>query len=348
MSKPVSPLAIGSFLIGGLALLVLALLVFGGGQIFKPKLYWVVYFDTSLNGLNLGAPVKVQGVQVGIVKQIELQLDRDKQRLMKPVVLEIEPWRLADPEGNPIALSLLPGSTRKEEFQRLIDAGLKARLEVQSILTGLLYVDLDFRPRQPLRLTGLNYKDMPEVPSIPPTVDEMITTLEDIVKKIRSIPLETMVDDMAATLADIRQLVGSRETRKARTALTQALLNAQHLLKRLDQRLPILTGRLDQTMGDMGQASRDISATARAATTAVQSIQGQAGPVMRAAEQTLLKATGALAATEAAAANVAETTATDSQLQDAIVELRRTAQSLRQLTDYLERHPDSLIFGKPK
>ena len=141
MSKPVNATAIGGFLLGGLALLVMALLVFGGGDFFKPRLHWVVYFDTSLNGLNVGAPVKVQGVQVGIVKEIELQLDSNQQRLMKPVVLEIEPDRLATPDGQPFSLSLIPGGKREEEFKRLIDAGLRARLEVQSILTGLLYVD---------------------------------------------------------------------------------------------------------------------------------------------------------------------------------------------------------------
>ncbi|MEY2680351.1 MAG: hypothetical protein RL661_582, partial [Pseudomonadota bacterium] len=61
MSKPINAMAIGGFLIGGIALLITALLVFGGGQFFKPKMHWVVYFETSLNGLNVGAPVKVQG-----------------------------------------------------------------------------------------------------------------------------------------------------------------------------------------------------------------------------------------------------------------------------------------------
>jgi len=346
MSKPVNPTAIGAFLLGGLALLILALLVFGGGQFFKHKLNWVVYFDTSLNGLNLGAPVKVQGVQVGIVKEIQLQLDRTQQRLMKPVVLEIEPWRLASPDGTPLELSLLSGDKRRKEFQRLIDAGLRARLEVQSLLTGLLYVDLDFHPHQAQRLTGLNYRDLPEVPSIPPTVDEMITTLEDVAKKIRSMPLDVMVGDVSMTLADIRKLVGSEETRKSQAALTQALVKAQSVMEKLDRQLPTLTKNLDQTLGNLGQASRDISTTASAATSAVREIHEHTGPVMRTAEQTLLKASDALETTRAAAGNVAEATASDSRLQDAVLELRRSAQSLRQLMDHLERHPDSILFGK--
>lgn len=346
MSKPVNPTAIGGFLLGGLALLILALLVFGGGQFFKPRINWVVYFDTSLNGLNLGAPVKVQGVQVGIVKEIQLQLDKSRQRLMKPVVLEIEPWRLATPDGAPLDLSQLSGDKRREEFQRLIDAGLRARLEVQSLLTGLLYVDLDFHPHQARRLTGLNYRDLPEVPSVPPTVDEMITTLEDVVKKIRSMPLDAMVEDVSMTLTDIRKLVGSEETRKSQVALTQALVKAQSVMEKLDRQLPALTKNFDQTLNHLGQASRDISTTASTAGSAVREIHEQTGPVMRAAEQTLLKASAALETTRTAAGNVAEATASDSRLQDAVLELRRSAQSLRQLTDYLERHPDSILFGK--
>lgn len=106
MSKPVNPMAIGGFLIGGLALFVTALLVFGGGQFFKPKLQWVVYFDSSLNGLNVGAPVKVQRVQVGTVKEIVLQMDLKHNRLMKPVVLEIQPGALVNPKGEVIQPAL--------------------------------------------------------------------------------------------------------------------------------------------------------------------------------------------------------------------------------------------------
>ena len=297
---------------------------------------------------------------------------------MKPVVLEIEPDRLATPDGQPFSLSLIPGGKREEEFKRLIDAGLRARLEVQSILTGLLYVDLDFHRSQAARLTGMNYKDMPEVPSIPPTVDEVLTTLEDVVRKIRGMPLEAMVDDMAATLAEFRRLVSSGETRRSQAALTQALENTQRLMAKLERDLPVVLKNLDQTLGSVGQTSRDFSATARETQSAVRELQGQTAPVLKAAETTmrdfsvtaqeatltvrelrgqtgpllksaeatLLKATEALESTRDAAGNIAETTAADSSLQDAVAELRKSAQSLRQLTDYLERHPDAVLFGK--
>lgn len=338
MSKPVNPMAIGSFVVGGIALLITALLVFGGGQFFKPRIHWVVYFNTSLNGLNVGAPVKVQGVQVGIVKEIKLQFDGKSQRLWKPVVLEIEPWRLAKLDGEPVSIPMSTG--RHEEVRKLIETGLKARLEVQSILTGLLYVDLDFRPDQQQRLTGLNFEGLPEVPSVPPTVDEVMSTMEDVVKKIRNMPLDAMVNDIAATLADIRRLVGSDETRKSQVALTKALVDAQVILAELEKQLPSLMKTMDQT-------SRDVGVTARETSGLVRELKGQTGPVMKAAEQTLLQASAALDSAKGAASNIADVTSSDSGLQDAVVELRNAAQSIRNLTDYLERHPDAVLFGKP-
>ena len=76
MSKPVNPYTIGAFLVGSLVLLIAAVLIFGGGQFFKKKPEYVIYFDGALNGLNVGAPVKLQGVQIGTVKEISLELDQ--------------------------------------------------------------------------------------------------------------------------------------------------------------------------------------------------------------------------------------------------------------------------------
>jgi len=222
VSKPVNPMAIGGFLIAGLALLVTALLVFGGGQFFKPKLHWVVYFDSSLNGLNVGAPVKVQGVQVGQVADIVLLMDTKTNRLMKPVVLEIEPAHLVSPEGEPIAPALTDGE-RRRRLKTLIDAGLRARLETQSLLTGLLYVDLDFHPNQAPRLTGLNFNGLPEVPSAPTTADEVRNALEEVVRKVRDLPLESMVRDLAAAWRVSEKAVESQLTR-AREAFRRTFI----------------------------------------------------------------------------------------------------------------------------
>jgi len=324
-------MAIGGFLIAGLALLITALLVFGGGQFFKPKLHWVVYFDSSLNGLNVGAPVKVQGVQIGTVKEIVLQVDLKHNRLMKPVVLEIEPGSLVSPQGE-VLQPALTDKERHERLQSFIDAGLRARLEIQSLLTGLLYVNLDFYPNYEVRLTGLSYKDYPEVPAIPTTVDEVRGALEHVVTKIKDMPLDSMVRDLSATLAEIRFIVASDETKQSREALAQTLREAEQLLADLNRQLPPLIRETSRTVKEAGGMVKDLRAEAKSALTA--------------AQQSLLKATAMLEEAKGAMANIADTTAGDSALQESLVELRDAARSIRLLSDYLEQHPESLIYGK--
>lgn len=339
MSKPVNPMSIGLFLIGGLALLVTGILVFGGAEFLKPKLQWVVYFDSSLNGLNIGAPVKVQGVQVGTVSDIVLQMDPEHNRLMKPVVLDIVPGTLVNPQGEPIQPALTQ-EERERRIESLIKAGLRARLETQSLLTGLLYVDLDFYPNREPRLTGMTYHDLPEVPSVPTTTDEVKDALTDTMQKLRKLPLETIFDNLNATMTDVRRIVASEQTTQSREALARTLLESEKLLGELNRQLPPLLRDVNKTVNAAGE-------TVRAAGGLVQDLRGETRPVLAAAEQALMKATSVLEETKGAAMNVADSTASDSALQQSLVELRDAARAIRQLSDYLERHPDSLIFGKP-
>lgn len=326
MSKPVKPEAIGAFLLGGIALLVVALLTFGGGEFFKSKIRWVVYFDSSLNGLNIGAPVKVEGVQVGIVKEIELQLDDGMGRLMKPVVIEIDPAKVVSTTGSSMDISSLSPLERDKSFKKLLDSGLRARLEVQSILTGLLYVNLDFNRDQQAHLTGLNYKGLYEVPSVPPTVDEVLATLEEVMRKIGNLPIDGVIEDLAATLRDVRMLVGSDEAKKSQLALSRSLESAQVILARLEKTLPDLVAHLDST---------------------VREVNHQAGPMLNSTQATLGVAHDALESGRIAAGNIADATEASSDLSTSVKEVNRAAASLRELSDYLQRHPESLLFGKP-
>lgn len=332
MSKQVSPMAVGTFILSGLGLLILAVLIFGNGQLFKPKIRWVVYFDSSLNGLNVGAPVKVQGVEVGIVKEIHLQLDAASTRLWKPVVLEIEPGRVGNVDGSPLMLPLT-SSARHKMMEGLIETGLRARLEVQSILTGLLYVNLDFVKDQPARLTGLKYDGLPEVPSVPPRVDEVLGTIEELAKKINNMPIETLISDLAATVQEVRVITSSEETKRSRIALTKALEDAQQMLAKLDKQLPDL-------IGDLGQASRSVNLTADETTKLIKDVHGQILPLIQSADRALLNASATLE-------NISALTEADSSLHGAVEELRDAGRSIKVLSDYLERHPDAIVFGKP-
>jgi len=249
MSKPVNPYTIGAFLVGSLILIISAILVFGGGQLLKKKSQYVIYFDSALNGLNVGAPVKLQGVQIGMVKEISIELDQNATRITKPVVIEIDSDMVLDTNGHPfkMANSL---EQRQQNAKQLIDAGIKAQLQSQSLLTGLLYVEFNFYRNEPLHLTGLNYKDLPELPAVPTTADQIKNTADELIMKFRQLPIEDIVKDLAATLKEIREIATSDELKKNRVALAKTLNETEKLVASLNQNLSPLLINMNGTVVD--------------------------------------------------------------------------------------------------
>ncbi len=331
MSKPVNPYTLGAFLVGSLALLIVAILVFGGGQFLKKKTEYVIFFDGALNGLNIGAPVKLQGVQIGTVKEISLELDKKFVRISKPVVIEINPEVLLDGSGKPLQ-SATSMEERKQNTQRLIDSGLKAQLQTQSLLTGLLYVEVNFFRDEPLRLTGINYKDLPELPSVPTTVDQLKSTADEMLSKFRQLPVEDIIKDLAVTLKEIKEIATSDELKKNRAALAKTLAETEQLVANLNKGLVPLLNNMNGTMADTR--------------TLVQQFTHDMLPVLISSEKTLNTATSVLLESNHALGSVEALAAPDAPLWQSLEALRDAAQSTKNLTDYLERHPDSIIYGK--
>jgi len=331
MSKPVNPYTIGAFLVGSLALIISAILVFGGGQLLKKKSQYVIYFDSALNGLNVGAPVKLQGVQIGMVKEISIELDQNATRITKPVIIEIDSEKVLDFDGHPlkVARSL---EQRQKNAKQLIDAGIKAQLQSQSLLTGLLYVELNFYRNAPLSLTGLNYKNLPELPAVPTTADQIKNTADEIITKFRQLPIEEIVKDLAATLKEMREIVTSDELKKNRVALANTLNETEKLVSSLNQNLSPLLINMNGTVVDTRAM--------------VQALTHEMRPVLLSTEKTLNTATDVLKESKQSLASVEALTASDAPLWQSLESLRDAANSTKALTDYLERHPDSIIYGK--
>jgi len=331
MSKPVNPYSIGAFLVGSLVLIISAILVFGGGQLLKNKSQYVIYFDSALNGLNVGAPVKLQGVQIGMVKEISIELDQNATRISKPVIIEIDSEKVLDFGGHPlkVASSL---EQRQKNAQQLINAGIKAQLQTQSILTGLLYVELNFYRNEPLNLTGLNYKDLPELPAVPSTADQIKNTADEIITKFRQLPIEDIVKDLAATLKEIREIAVSDELKKNRAVLAKTLDETEKLVASLNQNLTPLLINMRGTVVDTRVMVQDFAHEMR--------------PVLLSTEKSLNTATDVLKESKQSLASVEALTASDAPLWQSLESLRDAANSTKTLTDYLERHPDSIIYGK--
>ena len=147
MNKKISPAVIGAFVLGAMVLIVAAILVFGSGQLFRRTKDFVLYFDNSVNGLRVGAPVKLKGVTIGSVLDIRLQLEKGAQVDKIPVIIEIDLEKLTS-KGATAAAAVNPEGLHN----LIVGRGLRGQLEMESLVTGLLYVALDFFPGTPINL----------------------------------------------------------------------------------------------------------------------------------------------------------------------------------------------------
>jgi paraquat-inducible protein B len=176
MRRQANPKLIGAFVLGGLALLGLGLVIFGGTRWFGERSTYVAYFGGSVKGLQVGAPVDFRGVTIGQVTEIRIRYDASDGSMQIPVLMAIAPERIAVVGADQVIEA-------PDDLDDLISRGLRAQLQVQSIVTGLLFIELDLYPEAPLNLVGA-IDDYPEVPTIPSTMEQLEQTLGDVTQQV--------------------------------------------------------------------------------------------------------------------------------------------------------------------
>lgn len=171
MSKQPRTALIGGFVLGGIALLFFAIILFGAGEFFVEKKTYVLYFDGSLAGLAIGAPVTLRGVKVGEVSNIIVEVNRDDISIKLPVYIELDSSRIVAIGGD--------SHPKKDNIKKFIGHGLRAELKTQSFVTGQLNIELDFYPETPLKLAA-DKSGYIQIPTIPSQVEKLAAMLEDV------------------------------------------------------------------------------------------------------------------------------------------------------------------------
>ncbi|MFH1692499.1 MAG: MlaD family protein [Candidatus Omnitrophota bacterium] len=190
MSKKANKTAIGAFVIGAVVLLIVAIVVLGSGFLFQRSDKYVLFFDGSVKGLNVGAPVIFKGVKIGNISDISLIYNPKTKDVLIPVVIDVE---LARVKGVPEDLGY-------PDYSLLIQQGLRARLEIENFITGQLMLAFDFYPEKPAKFYDLT-KRYPELPALPIS--------PDIFEIMNEIPLKDISNNLDQTVAGINKLVNS-------------------------------------------------------------------------------------------------------------------------------------------
>jgi paraquat-inducible protein B len=316
MSQKPHTVAIGAFVIGAI-LIALVTLLFLLGSGFGKRETVVMVFDGSVKGLNIGAPMTLRGVQVGQVTGIELVLDATK----GSVIMMVE----ADLNAKNIRRE---GPANANLTEELITRGLRAQLNTQSLLTGLLYVDLDFHPDSALNLADIDspYIQLPTIP----------TNLQRIAQKLEDIDVSKLTDDLESISNGINSLVSSEEFQSLPSNITSTMDTMRDLSTQLQEQLastgPKLDTVLDETAVTVANANKDLP---------------KLGTLI---EGNLKALNAAIAAFEQGMGEFEGLASQDSptlyQLNNALQEVTRASRSLQALANTLEQQPESLIRGK--
>ena len=313
---------IGIFVLGALSLTAAAILFFGSGAVFKQRFTAVSYFPGSVAGLQIGAPVTFRGVRVGQVKSIGIRIDPDPTHSIVQVNMELVPEAVQG-HGN---------SGTQEALPALVERGLTAQLVLQSLVTGMLQVELDFRPGVKALRLGETL-DLPEIPTVP-------SPFQALTDQLQTLDIAAAVTALQRTLASMDALLTSPALKQTIDGLPALLADLRQTVKTVDREV--------HSFSATGQ--RSISETAASLQITLASVKKLAENVDREAASTLTVARGTLQNADTAVDGIKVLvdprgqTVTD--LQDALGDLAATAGRLRDLSERVDRDPSVLIRGR--
>ncbi|MEH6568006.1 MAG: MlaD family protein [Halioglobus sp.] len=317
MSKKPNSVAIGAFIMGAIVIAVAVVLLVSGSGIGQDRDKVVMVFDGSVKGLSVGAPVALRGVEIGQVSDIDLIFDTDTIDVIMIVEAEIRSDNIQR-----------RGHNEGDYIEEMIARGLRAQLNTQSLLTGLLYIQMDFHPNSDLILVAI---DLPyrQIPTIPTDLQRFSREFESVDFSALASNLQTMADGLTGFVTDegFQQLPETLHATLVEIKTLSAKLNLQ-----IDTSGPKLNALLDNATTTFESANNEIPRLSTSAVNALSSL-----------ERTLANFGQTL---EEVDYLIADDSSTRYQLDKALKELALAGRAIQLLAKTLEEQPEALLRGR--
>jgi paraquat-inducible protein B len=332
MSKKSNPTMIGGFVIGAVALVAVAVVLFGGSELFARHQNYVAYFEEQTKGLRVGSNVVLNGVRIGYVSEIALLVDEAQFETMTRVTMEVSPdTYIPVRDGKRIAENMVDVVTH-EELIRV--AGLRAQLEVESFITGQLLIRLTMRPETPIEMSGME-SIHPEIPTIRSNIQELLAKVQEWLSKLQEdVDIEEIAGAAADSLTGFAALMNSPDLHGSIAGLN-ALIN--------DKDTQALGTSLRNALDEVAIAADELNVFLENADSGLELLASDVKPVLANLSETLEAAERTL---EAARLQLRGDSEQSYQLQSTLKEVEGASIALREFFDYLERNPEALIKGK--
>jgi paraquat-inducible protein B len=301
-------LSIGIFVIGALAIIVAGIVALGGGGVMTEKHKYVMFFERSIQGLQVGAPVKIKGAKVGEVTDINIEIDGETLEFLNVVYAELDPGEI----------SWIRQKRRNPIFDRLVAKGMRAQLQVQSMLTGMLFVQIDFHEDAPLKYYKLD-PDTEEIPVIPTEMDLLLDALSDI-------DFDKLAANIERILHNIENFTGNPELHALPGNANATVLSIKKLADNVDgQLVKEMTNAVKQLnllLSELGKDVPGLTDSAQEILTRLEKSMGNISHILSDDSPMLQEITGA------------------------VQELNRTLSAVRSLANTIDQQPESLLKGK--
>ena len=266
------------------------------------KIELMMNFEDSVRGLSVGAPVEVRGIQVGKVTGVKFNFDIETNKLKIPVYIEIDLDRImpqSEIKKMETSFSQELAAHHHPGIEALVAQGLRARLKTGNLLTGQLFIDLDFYHDDAGKKV-IYAGELPELPTLPSVAEAFKNDISEILAKLKRLPLDKIGDELLGTVQGSNKLMNSEDVKDAIRSLNTTLKDVHQLAQTTDKEIVKLTASLDKSLSTAVKVLEQID---------------PGSPIIV-------------------------------DVGKALEELAASARSIRTLTDYLERHPEALLYGK--
>ncbi len=333
MTRKPNPQLIGAFITFAGAILVMLIMYFGSDKLSKAGTRYLMFFDQSVNGLSEGSSVKYRGVPIGSVERILIHVEGQKDASKAiPVIISID--------HNRLVREFVDSNAEYEEvsLQELVDRGLIARLNLESLITGQLFVELGY-----MDVHARNYVshmsvsgEMIEIPTVGSSLDKITEDAAVLIAKFTELDFEGIVNNTNELLEDLENQVENLNTAGVSEALVRAANEVNDFVE----------------SDELGKTLRELRESLEVVNQTIQTYNMENGALGDKVDRLVVSVDESLEGFDELVEQTSEVLKPGSMMRVemgmALRELRRTAQSIRLLTDYIERNPNALLTGRPK
>jgi paraquat-inducible protein B len=335
----VSNTAIGTFVLSALGLGTVFVVLLGSGALFRDSFTLAFDFEGDVSGLAVGAPVTIKGFRIGTVRELRLDYDVDTRAFRTRALAEMTPQIVPMGSEERVAGLLDPDmvdAARERILRDMIEDGARAQLDLQSLVTGLLQIDIDFPPEPAPATLELSDEGHWLIPTQKSNLEILQRTLTDL-------PLRELADESTAALRALRALAESPDLARGLSQVDEIAEGTRALLARLDSSVGRIEAQVDAALEAFEELTAQGTRSLATADDAVQANSRRVADVLESAEQALDEIAvlaGALNGGEARDSALAR------DLAGTLQSAARALDALRNLAEYLERHPEALLRGK--